>query len=70
MLNEAKRTGITHVYEFVKHPASIIDPYGREYVTYFVRGVKRQDWKTVDDKLQVVEVDNDGNLIYPKKYGY
>ena len=70
LLNEAKRTGITHVYEFVKHPASIIDPYGHEYVCYFVRGVKRPDWKTVNDKLQVVEVDNDGYPIYPKKYGY
>lgn len=70
LLNEAKRTGITHVYEFVKNPAPIIDPYGREYVCYFVRGAVMPDWKTVNDKLQIVEVDNDGNVIYPKKYGY
>lgn len=70
LLNEAKRTGITHLYSFVKNPCPIIDPYGRKYVCYFVRGVKRPDWKTMDGKLQVVEVDNDGYLIYPKKYGY
>jgi len=69
LLNEAKRIGITHVYEFGKS-TTVVDPYGKEYVCYFVRGVKRPDWKTVDGKLQVVEVDNDGYLIYPKKYGY
>jgi len=70
LLNEAKRTGITHLYSFVKSPCPIINPYGSKYVTYSVRGVKRPDWKTVDGKLQVVEVDKDGDLIYPKKYGY
>jgi len=70
LLNEAKRTGITHLYSFVKTPYPITDPYGSKYVTYSVRGVKRPDWKTVDGKLQVVEVDKDGDLIYPKKYGY
>jgi hypothetical protein len=69
LLNEAKKTGITHLYGFVRS-TSIIDPYGRKYVCYGVRGVKRPDWKTVDGKLQVVEVDKDGDLIYPKKYGY
>ena len=70
LLNEAKRIGITHLYSFDQDRCPIIDPYGRKYVCYCGRGVKRPDWKTVNGKLQVVEVDNDGYLIYPKKYGY
>lgn len=70
LLNEAKRIGITHLYCFEQDRWPYYGEGGYKYVTYFVRGVKRPDWKTVNDKLQVVEVDNDGNLIYPKKYGY
>ena len=72
LLNEAKRTGITHLYSFEQTTLQprVMWTGGYKYVTYFVRGVKRPDWKTVDGKLQVVEVDKDGDLIYPKKYGY
>jgi hypothetical protein len=57
---------------FASSIQSIHEPYDKPllYRNYFVRGVKRPDWKTVDGKLQVVEVDKDGDLIYPKKYGY
>lgn len=53
LLNEAKRMGFTHIYSFV----SYIEP---DRCWYVVRGVKKPDWKTVDGKLQVVEVDKDG----------
>lgn len=59
LLNEAKRLGITHIYSF----ASYVDEGGHNKRWYIVRGVKKPDWKTVNGKLQVVEVDKDGFSI-------
>lgn len=59
LLNEAKRLGITHIHSFV----SYVDEGGHNKRWYIVRGVKKPDWKTVNGKLQVVEVDKDGFSI-------
>jgi hypothetical protein len=55
LLRCAKEQGYTHLYEFCR--VVFYDVVTLEsHSAYFVRGVKLPDWKTVDGKLQVVNV--------------
>lgn len=60
LLNEAKKLELTHIYYFGRTPV-VIDPItNKPYVGYIVRGVKMPEYKTVNGKLQIVKVNNEG----------
>lgn len=59
-LNETKNLGLTHIYCFGR-TLEMIDPITyKPYVGYIVRGVKSPEWKTLNGKLQIVKVNNEG----------
>ena len=60
LLNEIKVNNFTHIYEIVVNN-SIIDSITYKRLNwYYVRGVKMPEWKTINGKLQVVKVNNEG----------
>lgn len=60
LLNEAKALDITHIYCFFRGPA-LCDPVtGKLFVSYFVRGARMPEWKLINNKLQVVKVNEKG----------
>lgn len=55
LLRYAKEQGFTHLYGFFK--IDYLEPTTyKPYLCYCVRGVKMPDWKTVNGKLQIVNV--------------
>lgn len=57
LLKYAKEQGFTHLYGFFRASTPIICPVtNKPFFTYFVRGVKKPDWKTINGKLQIVNV--------------
>lgn len=59
LLKEIKQNDFTHIYEIVVN--NIIDPITYKRLNwYYVRGVKMPEYKTINGKLQVVKVNNEG----------
>lgn len=57
LLEYAKEQGFTHLYTFHRLECPTIDPVtDKPFVCYFLRGLKMPDWKTVNGKLQIVDV--------------
>lgn len=61
LLNEAKKLGFTHIYRFMSSRQSIWQPYDEPlpYRNYFVCGVKKPEYKTVNGKLQIIEINHE-----------
>jgi hypothetical protein len=60
LLAEAKKEGLTHIYNF----QSYLDKQGdSEFRWYIVRGVKKPGYKTLNNMLKTVEVDEVGRDI-------
>ena len=60
LLKEAKALDITHIYCFFRSPPIFDLISGKVFVSYFVRGARMPEWKMVNGKLQVVDVNEQG----------
>lgn len=57
LLKYAKKQGFTHLYGFFRNECPIVNPVtNKPYFCYYIRGLKMPDWKTVNGKLQIVNV--------------
>lgn len=57
LLKYAKEQGFTHLYGFFRNEIPSLDPVtDKPYMCYYVRGLKMPDWKTINGKLQIVNV--------------